>query len=183
MEKVISKETRTPDPGHKDSSLEMLLSEELKDMYGAESHQLMILPVMKRAASSLKLKSVLAGHLDCTQDHVRSLQEVFEKMGQKADARKSEAILGITRECETVIASTASGTATRDAGLILAAQKLEHYEIAAYGSLAQLARTLELDDIADILETILLEEKEADDLLTSLAENYINLEASREGKS
>jgi ferritin-like metal-binding protein YciE len=182
MEKTIGKSI-TPDPNSKDSNLEMLLLDELKDMHGAEAHQLLILPVMKKAASSLKLKSVLAGHLDCTREHVKNLEEVFEKMGQKTESRKSEVILGITRECETVIASTATGTATRDAALILAIQQLEHFEIAAYGSLAQLARTLELDDIADILETILLEEKEADDLLTSLAENYINLEASREGLS
>jgi ferritin-like metal-binding protein YciE len=161
-------------------NLGTLLLDELKDIYGAEKHQLLLLPLIKNAASSLKLRSVLAGHLDITREHVRRLEEVFDILGQTAEERRSEAMLGIVRETETVIGETAPGTATRDAGLILSAQKLEHYEIATYGSLSQLARTLEHDEPADILESILYEEKDVDDLLTSLAENYINGEASRE---
>ncbi len=160
--------------------LQSLFIDELKDIYRSEKRQLVILPMLKRSASSLKLCSVLAGHLDSTREHLSRLEEIFKQLEQEPDDRISETILGIVRECETVIGSTEPGTATRDAGLIMSVQKLEHYEIATYGSLAQAARTLELDDLADILETTLVEEKDMDDLLTSLAENYINIEASRE---
>jgi ferritin-like metal-binding protein YciE len=162
------------------ANLGTLLIDELKDIYGAEKHQLLLLALVKNAASSLKLRSVLAGHLDCTRDHVIRLEEVFTRLGQNPEDRRSEALLGIAREIEIVIGETAPGTATRDAGLILSAQKLEHYEIATYGSLSQLARTLENDELADTLESILNEEKDLDDLLTSLAENYINSDAVRE---
>jgi ferritin-like metal-binding protein YciE len=162
------------------ANLGTLLIDELKDIYGAEKHQLLLLPLMKNAASSLKLRSVLAGHLDCTRDHVNRLEEVFSHLGLALEERRSEALLGIGRETEMVISETSPGTATRDAGLILSAQKLEHYEIATYGTLSQLARTLEQDELADTLESILNEEKDLDDLLTSLAENYINGEAGRE---
>ncbi|MDP4151581.1 MAG: DUF892 family protein [Bacteroidota bacterium] len=171
-------------PGQaRDSNLQGLLLEQLRDMYGAEKHQLMILPLIKRAAASLKLQSVLAGHLDSTREQIVQLEEIFKALGEQPEDRKSEAILGIGRECEMVIGETQPGSATRDAGLIVSVQKLEHYEIGTYGSLAQLARTLEYDEIADSLESILLEEKDADDLLTSLAENYINLDARRENRS
>jgi ferritin-like metal-binding protein YciE len=168
------------EPAFRDSKLQALLLDELNDIYGSEKHQLVILPMLKRAASSLKLCSVLARHLDSTREQLTRLEEVFSQLGKTADERISESILGIARECETVIGETEPGTATRDAGLIMSVQKLEHYEIGSYGSLAQLARTLEYDDIADLLETTLMEEKDVDDLLTSLAENYINIEASRE---
>ena len=135
---------------------------------------------MKKAASSLKLKNVLSSHLDDTREHIHRLDQVFAKMKRVADARPPEAIYGITREAEQVIASTRAGSATRDAGLIVAAQKLEHYEISAYGSLATHARTMDDDDIENLLELTLYEEKEIDELLTALAENYINAEASRE---
>lgn len=170
----------TGSPPTKDSRLHRLLVEQLQDIYGAERHQLLILPLAKHAAASLKLKSVLAGHLDSTREQIIQLDEIFQALGEQPGERKSETILGLTRECERSIEDTAPGTATRDAGLIMSVQKLEHYEIGSYGSLAQLARTLEYDEVADALETILLEEKDADDLLTSLAENYINLRASRE---
>jgi ferritin-like metal-binding protein YciE len=164
----------------KDSKLEQLFLDELKDIYGAEQHQLLILPLLKKAASSLKLRNVLASHLDDTREQIVRLELIFEKMGSPVEPHASEAILGITREAEMVIEATEKETATRDAGIIVAAQKLEHYEITSYGSLAQHARTLEYDDIEEILELSLYEEKEADDLLTALAENYINNQARRE---
>ncbi|SRR5258708_39020468 len=162
------------------SKLEELFLDELKEVYGAEQHQLQVLPLLKKAASSLKLQNVLASHLDDTREQISRLEIIFTKMGQPAEARISEAVLGITRAAEDVITATQKGTATRDAGIIVAAQKLEHYEITSYGSLAQHARTLEYDEMEEILELSLFEEKEADDLLTALAENYINTEARRE---
>lgn len=164
----------------KNAGLAALFMEELKEIYGAEQHQTMILPLLKKAASSLKLQSVLANHLDHTRDQITRLEEIFSAMGEVPQDRQSETILSIGHEGETVISETEKGTATRDAGLIITAQKLEHYEISAYSNLAQLARTLEYDELLDLLETSLFEEKEADELLTALAENYINAEAGRE---
>lgn len=166
--------------GRQDSTLVGLFLSELQELYGAEQYQLNVLLLLKKASSSQKLKNVIASHLDETREQIGRLETIFHKMGQKAEARTSEAILGITREAEMVIAGTQKETATRDAGIIVAAQKLEHYEITSYGSLAQHARTLEEDDIEEILELSLFEEKEADDLLTALAENYINEEARKE---
>lgn len=160
--------------------MEQLFLNELRELYGAEKHQLLVLPLLKRSATSLKLRNVLAGHLDDTREHVQRLDLVFLKLRRVAEALPPEAIFGITREAEKVIASTQQGTATRDAGLIVAAQKMDHYEISAYGSLATYARTMDLDDIEDLLELSLYEEKESDELLTAVAENYINAEASRE---
>ncbi|HWB94046.1 MAG TPA: DUF892 family protein [Puia sp.] len=164
----------------RDSQLETLLLEELKELYGAEKQQLLVLSLLRKAASSLRLRNVLASHLDDTGEQLRRLESIFNLLGQPTEARAPEAIFGITREAEQVIASTNPGTATRDAGLIVAAQKLEHYEISSYGSLATHARTLEYDEIEELLELSLYEEKENDDLLTALAENYINAAASRE---
>jgi len=175
MKKEIEQQQR-----HPDSQLESLFLEELKELYGAEKQQVLVLILLKKAASSLKLRNVLASHLDDTKEQLRRLESIFSQLGHPAEALAPEAIFGITREAEQVIASTNPGTATRDAGLIVACQKLEHYEITSYGSLATHARTLDLDEIEDLLELSLYEEKEHDDLLTALAENYINAEARRE---
>jgi ferritin-like metal-binding protein YciE len=184
METTIDQQdTGRPGSGkqsRQDSTLMGLFLTELKELYGAEQHQLQVLSLLKKASSSQKLKNVLASHLDDTRVQIGRLETIFQKMGLDSEARTSEAILGITREAEMVIARTQKDTATRDAGIIVAAQKLEHYEITCYGSLAQHARTLEEDDIEELLELSLVEEKEADDLLTALAENYINEEARRE---
>ena len=165
---------------HRDSQLDTLLLEELKELYGAEKQQQVLLTLLKKSASSLRLRNVLASHLDDTREQLRRLEAIFTLLGHPAEARPPEAIFGITREAEQVIASTNPETATRDAGLIVAAQKLEHYEISSYGSVATHARTLDYDDIEELLELSLYEEKENDDLLTALAENYINAAASRE---
>jgi ferritin-like metal-binding protein YciE len=178
MEKTI--DTQGTPAGKQESRLEGLFLKELSELYGAEKHQLNVLPLLKKAASSQKLQNVLASHLDDTREQIGRLETIFQKMGHPAETRTSEAILGITRETEMVIGATAPGTATRDAGLIAATQKLEHYEITSYGSLAQHARTLEFDELEELLECSLMEEKEADDLLTALAENYINEDARRE---
>jgi ferritin-like metal-binding protein YciE len=178
MEQTIGMQGRPQDK--QKSRLEGLFLEELSELYGTEQHQLLVLPLLKKAASSLKLQNVLASHLHDTREQIERIEKIFQMLRQPAEARTSEAILGITREMEVVIAATVPGTATRDAGLIVAAQKLEHYEITGYGSLAQHARTLEYDELEELLELSLMEEKEADDLLTALAENYINQDASRE---
>lgn len=166
--------------GAKDSMLEEFFTDELKDIYWAEKHLVKTLPKMQKAATSQELKQAFAGHLETTKGHVTRLEQVFEMLGKKAQAKKCDAMEGITKEGASIIEDTKAGTATRDVGLILAGQKVEHYEISTYGGLAQLARTLGKEDVANILAETLAEEKEADELLTSVAENNINYEASEE---
>lgn len=163
-----------------DSMLEDFFYDELKDIYWAEKHLTKALPKMVKAATSEELKNAFSDHLEVTKTHVERLEEVFELLDKKAVAKKCEAMEGLTKEADSIIEDTEKGTATRDVGLIMAAQKVEHYEIATYGGLAQLARTLQKDDIADLLDETLGEEKEADGLLTDIAENDINYEASEE---
>lgn len=168
--------------GVKDSMLEEFFHDELKDIYWAEKHLVKTLPKMQKAASSGELKHAFEEHLSVTKTHVERLEQVFELLGAKPQAKKCDAMEGITKEGESIIEDTEEGTATRDVGLVLAGQKVEHYEISTYGGLAQLAKTLGKEDIADILMTTLNEEKEADSTLTGIAENNINYQAAEEGE-
>src|SRR5690349_16053185 len=162
--------------------LEKFFYDSLKDIYWAEKHLTKALPKMKKAATNEELKNAIDEHLEVTEGHISRLEEVFEIMGKKAQAKKCEAMEGLTKEAESIIEETEAGTATRDVGIILAAQKVEHYEIASYGGLAQLAKTMGLDDVHELLGQTLQEEKEADETLTSIAENDINLQAGSEGE-
>ena len=166
--------------GADDSMLKDFFIDELKDIYWAEKHLVKTLPKMQKAATSTELKDAFAEHLEVTKTHVTRLEQVFESLGKKAQAKKCDAMEGITTEGEGIIDETEAGTSTRDVGLILAAQKVEHYEISTYGGLAQLATTLGLNDAADLLGQTLAEEKEADSTLTDIAENNINYEAAQE---
>lgn len=163
-----------------DSRLEEFFHDELKDIYWAEKHLVKTLPKMKKAATSAELKEAIDGHLAETQVHVSRLEEIFGLLGKKPQGKKCEAMAGITEEGNGVIEETEKGTATRDVGIIFAAQKVEHYEIATYGGLAQLAKTLGRDDIAGLLDQTLAEEKQADEKLTIIAENGVNYESSQE---
>lgn len=163
-----------------DSMLEDFFVDELKDIFWAEKHLVKTLPKMEKAATTQELKDAFAEHLETTKEHVSRLEQVFELLGKKAVGKKCEAMEGITKEGEDIISETEKGTATRDVGLILAGQKVEHYEIATYGGLVQLAKTLSHNDVAKLLEQTLSEEKEADQLLTSVAENNVNYEAAEE---
>jgi ferritin-like metal-binding protein YciE len=165
-----------------DSRLEEFFHDELKDIYWAENHLVKTLPKMAKAANSQELKDAFTEHLDVTKEHVERLNNVFELLGHKAEGKKCEAMEGITKEGESIIDDTEDGTATRDVGLIMAGQKVEHYEIATYGALARVARTLGHEDVATILESTLAEEKEADESLTELAENSVNDQAAEEVK-
>ncbi|MEP7165975.1 MAG: ferritin-like domain-containing protein [Ferruginibacter sp.] len=163
-----------------DGMLLEFFKDELKDIYWAEKHLVKTLPKMSKAASSEELKQAFTEHLEVTQTHVSRLEEIFGLLGEKAQAKKCEAMEGITKEGSSIIEDTETGTSTRDVGLILAAQKVEHYEISTYGGLAQLATTLGLTDVAALLSETLAEEKEADTTLTGIAENDINYEAAME---
>ncbi|MBA2250486.1 MAG: ferritin-like domain-containing protein [Chitinophagaceae bacterium] len=157
-----------------------LFVDELKDIYWAEKHLQKALPKMEKAATTAELKKAFAQHLVVTKKHATRLEDIFGMLGKKAQAKKCEAMDGLTKEGEEIIENTEKGTLTRDVGLIMAGQKVEHYEIATYGSLAQLAKTIGKNDIASLLEQTLAEEKEADETLTGIAENNINLEATKE---
>jgi ferritin-like metal-binding protein YciE len=173
-------QTKTVKHSKSSSRLAEFFVDEIKDIYWAEKHLVKTLPKMQKAASSEQLKHAFGEHLETTKEHVVRLENIFEILGEKAEAKKCEAIEGITKEGESIIDDTEKGTPTRDVGLILAGQKVEHYEISTYGGLSQLARTLGHRDVSDILESTLKDEKKADDLLTSIAEKHINYEAVAE---
>lgn len=163
-----------------DSMLKDFFEDELKDIYWAEKNIVKALPKMQKAATSEKLQRAFEEHLQQTQTHVERLEQVFEILGKKAQAKKCDAMAGILEEGNGIVGETEKGTATRDVGLILSAQKVEHYEIATYGGLAQLATTLGLDEVAGFLEKTLEEEKETDARLTEIAQSDVNYAAAEE---
>jgi len=179
--KAASKKSgNKPATAEADPNLAEFFADELKDVYWAEKQLVKTLPKMQKAATSPELKTAFSNHLEETRVHVTRLEQVFELLGKKAQAKKCDAMAGITEEGAGIIEETEAGTATRDVGLILAGQKAEHYEIATYGGLAQLARTLGYDEVAEILATTLQDEKNADSLLTEIAENNVNYAAVAE---
>ena len=163
-----------------DSMLLEFFYGELKDIYWAEKHLVKTLPKMTKAATSSELKTAFTNHLAETKVHCERLEKVFGILNKKPQAKKCEAMEGITKEGEGIIEETEAGTATRDVGLIFAGQKVEHYEIATYGGLVQLAKTLGLEDCAEIMLQTLNEEKKADEGLTEIAENNINYQSAGE---
>lgn len=160
--------------------LEAYFTDALKDIYWAEKHLTKELPKMKKAATTEELKTAIEEHLSQTEEHVTRLEQVFELIGEKAQAKKCEAMEGLTREGNSIVEETEDGTITRDVGIIMAAQKVEHYEIATYGGLVQLAKTLGKNEAAEILAKTLQEEKDTDAGLTAIAESNINWEAALE---
>jgi len=162
------------------TQLEKLFTDQLKDIYWAEKHLTKALPKMQKAATTEELKSAIEEHLTQTEEHVTRLEQVFELMGKKAQAKKCDAMEGLIKEGDSIVEETEAGSMTRDAGIIMAAQKVEHYEIATYGGLVQFAKTMGMDEAANILEQTLEEEKQTDQGLTEIAENNINWEAENE---
>ncbi len=156
------------------SALLEFFTNELKDIYWAEKNLVKALPKMKKAATSVELQEAFALHLEQTKTHVERLEQVFEILGKKAQAKKCDAMEGLLKEGDSIIEDTEKGSATRDVGLIIAAQKVEHYEIATYGGLAQLAKTLGMEEIKNILGETLDEEKQTDESLTEIAESNVN---------
>ncbi len=159
------------------STLEELFLDEIKDLYDAEKQLTKALPKMVQAAASDKLRQAFEDHLDQTRGHVERLEKVFDSLGEKAKGKKCEAMAGLVKEGGE-IASNTEKTSVRDAGLIAGAQKVEHYEIAGYGSARNHARVLGHGRIAALLEETLSEEKEADARLNALAQNTVNEEAA-----
>jgi ferritin-like metal-binding protein YciE len=163
-----------------ESLFEKFFMEQLQDVYYAEKHILKALPKMEEACSTEELKEAFSTHRHQTEEHVKRLEQVFNLFGQQAEGKKCEAIKGIIKECESIIKHTTEGSMTRDAALIMAAQKVEHYEIATYGGLVQFAITMGRHDAAELLDQTLLEEEDTDLLLTDIAESHINIEAEEE---
>lgn len=160
--------------------LKELFMDGLKDIYWAEKHLVKALPKMSKNATSEELKAAFDLHTTQTEEHVTRLEEIFGIMGEKAQAKKCPAMEGLLEEGNEIAESTEKGTMVRDCGLIMAAQKVEHYEMASYGTLRNIARTLGHNDVADLLQKTLDQEGETDHALTELAEAYVNEEAGEE---
>ena len=162
------------------SKFHKLFVDELKDIYWAEKNLVKALGKMQKAATSEELSEAIGHHQEQTREHVTRLEQVFEILGQAAKAKKCEAMEGLIAEGQEVVDDTEEDTAVRDAGIIICSQKIEHYEIAAYGSLRTLANKMGHDEVAQLLEQTLNEEKETDSLLTQIAESSVNEEAAAE---
>jgi ferritin-like metal-binding protein YciE len=156
--------------------LQELFHETLKDIYFAEKKILSALPKMAKAAQSQDLKAAFETHEAETEEHVARLEKVFEEISETAHGKTCDAIMGIIEEGQEVM-KTFKGAPALDAGLLAAAQAVEHYEIARYGTLKTWAAELGLDQAVKLLETTLSEEKKTDETLTKLAESEVNQHA------
>ena len=163
--------------GIEKSALTKLFEDALKDIYWAEKALTKALPKMAKNATSENLKTALEDHLNVTKEQVSRLEQVFEIIEKKAVAKKCDAMEGLIKEGESIMEETQPG-AVRDVGIIAASQKIEHYEIATYGTLCAFAKTLGEDEAMQLLEATLAEEKEADVTLTEAAYNTINFDAA-----
>jgi ferritin-like metal-binding protein YciE len=161
------------------NSLEDLFVEQLKDVYDAEQRLVEALPKMADAANSSSLKSAFREHLEETRNHVTRLEQVFNSIGVEPERQTCQAMKGLVSEGSEIIDSKGSNPAVRDAGLIAAAQRVEHYEMAAYGTARTFAEQLGMSQAADLLQSTLDEEEAADEKLTQLATQKINAEALR----
>jgi len=187
-QKVAAKKAAVPKMAPKkvaavsdETMLQELFLDSIKDIYWAEKSLTKVLPKLSKAATSPELQQAFTEHLRVTEGQVGRLEQVFELLGKKAVGVKCEAMVGLTKEAETMIQETKKGSKTRDVALIMAAQKVEHYEIASYGSMATLAAQMGLAEAKELLGQTLQEEKDTDSLLTQIAESSINQQAEQEG--
>lgn len=162
-------------------TLHELLVEEIKDLYHAEKQLTKALPKMAKAATNDELRAAFESHLEETREQVTRLEEVFATLDEKVKAKTCEGMQGIIEEGTNLMQEDADGSVL-DAGLIAAAQRVEHYEIGAYGTCVAWARLLGHDEAASLLEQTLDEEKAADEKLSALAESEINESAVAEGR-
>jgi ferritin-like metal-binding protein YciE len=158
------------------TSLQDLLVDELKDLYDAEYQLTQALPKMAKAASNKQLQTAFTTHLAETEAHITRLKQVFKAMGKKAVRKPCKAMKGLIEEGSEIIEEDAEPE-VKDAALIGAAQKVEHYEMAGYGTLRTFAKTMGLTDVAALLQQTLDEEGKADKKLTRIAENRVNEKA------
>lgn len=160
----------------KSSQLMKLFEDQLKDIYWAEKALTKAIPKMIKNATSQDLIDALKSHLEETENQILRLEQVFESIDKKASAKKCDAMEGLIKEAEEIMESCDEGPMC-DAGIISAGQKVEHYEIATYGTLRQFAQILDLTEAVSLLEATLTEEKAADEHLSEIAE-AINVEAT-----
>jgi len=160
-------------------NLHDLFEETLRDIYYAEKAILKALPKMAKKASSEDLSAAFEEHRQQTEGHVERLEQIFEMLDKAARGKKCEAIEGLTKEADEIIKEAETDT-VRDAGMLAAAQAVEHYEISRYGTLKAWAEKLGMNDAAQLLDETLQEEKETDEKLTELAESEINIDADKE---
>ncbi len=161
------------------NELRELFIDSLKDIYWAENELTKALPKMAENATTPLLRGLITEHLELTKLHIARLEDVFGILGEKAEAKKCDAMAGLITEGEHMMRETAQG-AVRDAAIIAAAQKVEHYEIASYGTLCAFAKVLGENDAAVLLNKTLFEEKESDMLLSDAAFNSVNFSAAVE---
>jgi len=159
------------------TTMEDLFLDEIRDLYDAEKQLTKALPEMADAASSDELRDALEEHLEQTMNQVTRLERIFEALGEKPTGKKCAAMTGLIKEGNEMVNSS-DQTAVRDAGLIAAAQKVEHYEISGYGSARALAESLGDEKAVRLLQETLFEEKEADQRLNDIAKSLINEEAA-----
>jgi len=164
----------------KNSEFHEFFVDGLKDIYWAEKHLAKALPKLKKAATSEELAQAFEKHTEETAEHIARLEQVFELLEEKAVGKKCEAMEGLVKEAESIIEETDKGTMIRDAGLIMAAQKVEHYEIASYGTLRTFAEIMGHTEVVDLLDQTLENEKATDVILTEVAVSSINEPASEE---
>jgi ferritin-like metal-binding protein YciE len=155
------------------ASLEDLFVSELQDLYSAESQIIKALPKVVKTATSSELQECLEKHLDETREQVKRLDQIFEKMGRSSKGKKCKGMEGLLEEGKELMNEDAEKKVL-DAGLIAAAQRVEHYEIAAYGSARTFAETLGHDEVVTLLEQTLEEEKQADRKLSEVATTVVN---------
>jgi len=161
-------------------TMEDLFVDQLRDMYHAEKQLVKALPKMAKNSNSAQLRDAFQEHLQQTEEHVTRIEQVFERINTRAKTKKCEAMEGLVEEGQELIDADPPAEVL-DAGLICAAQKVEHYEIAGYGTLITWAHQLGHHDCAEILKTTLEEEKATDEKLTNLAESNINQQAATSG--
>ena len=157
-------------------TLEKLYISELRDLYSAENQLLKALPKMAKGASSTELKDAFEKHLEQTKGHVERLEQIFEQLDESPKGKTCHGMKGLIEEGSEILKEKGEGSVL-DAGIIVAAQKVEHYEIAGYGSVRTFANLLGKDEAASLLQFTLEEESETNELLNRLAEGIVNPEA------
>jgi ferritin-like metal-binding protein YciE len=164
-------------------SLRTLLVQQLRDLYDAEKRLTKAIPKLVKEATSDDLSAALEEHLGQTEEQVSRIERAFEALGEPARAKECAGMKGIIDEGDEHVGEDYADDGLRDAVIIGAAQRVEHYEIAAYGTAIAHARLLELDEVVQILEESLEEEKAADEKLTQIAEQVVNLDAASSEKT
>jgi ferritin-like metal-binding protein YciE len=173
---AVKSAAKTPAKKGAAKELKDLFEDSLKDIYWAEKALVKVLPTMMKNATDEKLKSAIENHIGETETQIERLEECFKAIGKKAQAKKCDAMQGLLDEGKSIMEETEPGT-VRDAGIIAAAQKVEHYEIATYGTLAAFAKVLEEEECLKYLLETLNEEKKCDELLTKVADTNLNSKA------